>query len=188
MAKLLDDLPTVHLAVSEVRLARNPVSLQTVLGSCVAAVFWSPSLRIGAMCHAALPLCPEKVLRGIDLKPRLRYVDFAIRYLLSRLESLGARRSDLQVKLFGGADVLPLTAPRATGSVGSQNCFSAIRTLQEEGIGLTASDLGGKQGRVIYFRTDTGEVLLRRLSSSDAVDADNGADIAEELGEPETQA
>jgi chemotaxis protein CheD len=180
MARLIDELPTVHLAVAEVRLARSPVFLQTVLGSCVAAAFWSPKLAIGAMCHGALPRCPEKLLRGLDLKPRLRYVDYAIRYLVSRLCSLGARRSELEVKLFGGGDVLPLTGPRTTESVGRQNCIAAIRTLKEEEIKVTASDLGGRQGRVIYFRTDTGEVLLRRLSSREIEDVDEVV-IAQEL-------
>lgn len=185
MAHLADDLPTVQLAVAEVRLSRRPVFLQTILGSCVAATFWSPSLRIGAMCHGALPQCPDKLLRSIDLKPRLRYVDFAIRYLLGRLDSLGAPRSQLQVKLFGGGDVLPLTGSRTTESVGRQNCIAALRTLQEEGIQVTASDLGGKQGRVIYFRTDTGEVFLRRLSASEVADVDRAA--LPELGEAESK-
>lgn len=185
MARLVDDLPTVRLAVAEVRLARNPVFLQTVLGSCVAAAFWSPSLRIGAMCHGALPRCPEKLLRERDLKPCLRYVDYAIRYLLGRLSALGAPRFELQVKLFGGADVLPLTGPRTAKTVGRQNCLAAVRTLEEEGIPLTASDLGGRQGRVIYFRTDNGDVLLRRLSASDVADVDD-AFIAGELAEGES--
>ena len=186
MARLLDELPTVHLAVAEVRLARNPVFLQTVLGSCVAAVLWSPSLRIGAMCHGALPYCPEKLLRGLDLKPRLRYVDYAIRYLIDRLCSLGACRSELQVKLFGGGDVLPLSGPRTTESVGKQNCLAAIRTLEQEGIAMAASDLGGKQGRVIYFRTDTGEVLLKRLSARDVGAVDDAA-MALEFKEAESK-
>jgi chemotaxis protein CheD len=180
MARIIDELPTVHLPVAEVRLSRNPVFLQTVLGSCVAATFWSPRLRIGAMCHGALPRCPEKLLRGLDLKPRLRYVDYAIRYLVNRLCSLGAGRSELEVKLFGGGDVLPLTGRRTAESVGSQNCVMAVRTLREEEIQVIASDLGGRQGRVIYFRTDTGEVLLRRLSSREIEDVDD-PEIAQEL-------
>jgi len=122
-----------------------------------------------------LPRCPRKLLNSVDAKARLRYVDYSIRYLVSRVCSLGAPRSELQVKLFGGADVLPLSPPRTTASVGSQNCLAAIHTLEEEGVGLTASDLGGKQGRVIYFRTDTGEVLLRRLSASDLAEVDEEA-------------
>jgi chemotaxis protein CheD len=186
MARLLDDLPTVRLAVGEVRLARNPVFLQTVLGSCVAASFWSPSLRIGAMCHGALPHCPDKLLRETDLKPRLRFVDYSIRYLLGRLLALGAPRFELQVKLFGGADVLPLTGSRAKESVGRQNCLAALRTLEEEAITMAASDLGGRQGRVIYLQTDTGEVLLRRLMASEAVHVDEAAGI-DEMGEAEAK-
>lgn len=179
MARLVDDLPTVRLAVAEVRLVRKPVFIQTVLGSCVAASFWSPRLRIGAMCHGALPWCPEKMLAESDHRPRLRYVDYAIRYLVRRLCSLGAPRVELEVKLFGGADVLPLSAARVTESVGRQNCMAAVRTLEQEQIEPAASDLGGTQGRVIYFRTDTGEVLLRRLPSSEAAEAERAALLKE---------
>jgi chemotaxis protein CheD len=186
MARRAEGLPTVQLAVAEVRLSRNPVYIQTILGSCVAAAFWSPSLQIGAMCHGALPHCPDKLLRGLELKPRLRYVDYAIRYLFGRLCALGADRSQLQVKLFGGGDVLPMNLSRTTQSVGRQNCLAAIRTLEEEGLQISASDLGGKQGRVIYFRTDTGEVLLRRLSATEAAIVDETV-IAPEVWEAESK-
>jgi chemotaxis protein CheD len=79
---------------------------------------------------------------------------------------LGARRGELQVKLFGGGDVL-VTGEFAAPTVGSQNKLAALRTLEEENLTLTASDLGGDHGRVIYFNTGTGEVLLRRLQPSE---------------------
>ena len=172
MARLEDDLPIVHVAAAEVCVTRKPMFLQTVLGSCVAATFWCPRLRIGAMCHGALPCCPEKLVRETDLKSQLRYVDYAIRYLARRLGSMGAHRSELEIKLFGGADVLPISSRRPGDSVGRQNALIATRTVEEEGLRLIVSDLGGKSGRVIYFRTDVGDVLLRRLASAELAAAD----------------
>jgi chemotaxis protein CheD len=167
-----DDLPRVHVAAGEMCVARKPRLLETVLGSCVAAVIWSRRLKIGGICHGALPQCPPDLLRDRGPKACLRYVDFSIRYLAQEVSALGATREELEVKLFGGADVLPIAGSRAGGSVGSLNCSIALRTLEEENFRLITSDLGGTQGRVIYFNTETGEVFLRRLQASETVDQD----------------
>jgi chemotaxis receptor (MCP) glutamine deamidase CheD len=152
-----------RLAVAEARIVEGPAIIETILGSCVAAVFWHPESKVGAMCHAALPVCPPSVARSPDPTPGLRYVDYSLRYLLTRLKSKGIDPARLQVKLFGGANVLAYDPARQT--VGRQNCLTAKRILQEEGLHLDASDLGGALGRVIYLRTDSGEVFLRRLQA-----------------------
>ncbi len=102
-------------------------------------------------------------------------MDFVIREMARRLESLGAVRAEIQVKLFGGADVLSVNVDSARPSVGKLNCEAAIRVLAEEGLVVAASSLGGKSGMHIRFRTGTGEVLLRRLDSIAPVERPNSA-------------
>jgi chemotaxis protein CheD len=93
-------------------------------------------------------------------------VDFCIRYLAGQFDSLGASRHEVEVKLFGGADVLPVANNRRDRpTVGALNCRTATEVLAEEGFKVTASDLGGVRGRRIHFNTGTGEVLLVRLGS-----------------------
>ncbi len=157
------ELPRVHLAASEVCLARTPTVIETVLGSCVAATFWSPRFRVGAMCHGALPCCPQAYLNDGDSMRGLRYVDYAIGYLVERFTRLGVPLSEVVVKLFGGADMLKVFTTRSVATVGRQNCVSALETLKQHGLQASSTDLGGRRGRVIYFRTDTGEILMRRL-------------------------
>jgi chemotaxis protein CheD len=90
-------------------------------------------------------------------------MDYAIRDIASRFDKLGARRAEVQIKLFGGADVLnPSSSSRPT--VGRLNQEAAIEVLRDEGFEVTASSLGGNLGLKIFFDTGTGEVLLRRLS------------------------
>jgi len=161
-----NELPRVHLGVSEVHIARTPALIDTVLGSCIAAVFWSPRLRIGGMCHGALPRCPDPP--AADCVRNLRYVDFAIHYLAGRFRAFGVSTAEVKVRLFGGADMLKVIAPRAAASVGRQNCEAAIEALEAAGITPVTTDLGGLQGRVVYFKTDTGQVFLRRLRAIDA--------------------
>ena len=93
-----------------------------------------------------------------------RYVDFAIRDVARQFDTLGARRSEVQVKLFGGADVL-LVGDEAISkpTVGKMNCEAAMEVLREEGFQVVASSLGGTAGLNIRLDTRNGEVRLRRL-------------------------
>jgi chemotaxis protein CheD len=157
------ELPSVYLHPGEVHLARTPTILKTLLGSCVGATFWDPRAGLGALCHGVLPRSP----RQVSPAEGYRYVDFSIRDLLRRFESLGARRSEMQVKLFGGADVLPVSKANTKATVGRQNLEIALEVLREENLKAIASDLGGNLGRAIQFHTGTGEVSLRRLQKAE---------------------
>lgn len=158
------ELVEVYLQPGEMFLAREPTIIRTLLGSCVGVSFFSRRMGIGALCHAMLPKCPEGALR--DLRPEVgyRYVDFAIRDLARKFDALGAHRAEVQIKLFGGADVLlagPEVSTRAT--IGSLNCETALEVLRTEGFQVAASSLRGKSGLNIHFNTGNGEIRLRRL-------------------------
>jgi len=75
----------ISIQPGELYIARTPLMLQTILGSCVSVTFWSKRLALGAMCHGVLPKCP----RGAALREQFRYVDSAIRYLLQQLDASG---------------------------------------------------------------------------------------------------
>jgi chemotaxis protein CheD len=166
MIQRVEVLPDLNLQPGELYLARSPAILRTILGSCVGVTFWSARLGAGALCHGVLPRCPPGWPPASNPSEGHRYVDFSIRYLAQQFDALGASRRELQVKLFGGADVLPVGEPREGRlTVGGQNCQAAIEVLAEEGFTVSASDLGGSRGRRIHFHTGTGEVLLHRLAS-----------------------
>lgn len=157
-------LPDLDLQPGELYLARSPAILRTILGSCVGVTFWSSRLGAGALCHGVLPRCPRNWPLGYAASEGYRYVDFSIRYLARQFDALGASRREVQVKLFGGADVLPAGKRGGQPTVGALNCGVAEEVLAEEGFVVSASDLGGVRGRRIHFHTGTGEVLLTRLA------------------------
>ena len=158
-------LPKLILQPGELYLARGPAILQTILGSCVGVTFRSERLSAGALCHGILPRCPAEWPVNSSLAEGQRYVDFSIRYLARRFDALGATRQEVEVKVFGGADVLPVSTERESMTVGAQNCQAALEVLAEEGFTVLASDLGGLCGRSVQFDTGTGEVLVHRLAS-----------------------
>jgi len=163
MLELEGELAEVYLLPGELHLARRPALIRTILGSCIGVTFWSAQLGVGALCHSLLPRCPAPSPFGISPAAGRRYVDFAIRDLVRQFDELGACRTELEVKLFGGADVLLVKPESVRPTVGRMNIDAAIEIVKSEGLNVTASSLGGTSGLSIKFNTRSGEVLLRRL-------------------------
>jgi chemotaxis protein CheD len=151
----------VYVKPGESHLVQEPAIFKTLLGSCVGITFLVPRLGIGALCHPVLPVCPPKS-QNMTLEGGRRFVDFAIRDLARQLDQLKVRRSEVQVKVFGGADVL-FVAADSRQTVGALNAECAVRVLEEEGFQVSASRVGGTVGIHIQFDTRSGEVLLRKL-------------------------
>jgi chemotaxis protein CheD len=165
MIEIATSLPEVNLQPGELHLTRNPTILQTILGSCVGVTFWSKRLGAGALCHGVLPRRPKQLYSG-DPAVDGRYVDFSIQYLARAFDSLGAGRKEVEVKVFGGSDVLPVSLSRgARDTVGALNTQAALEVLEAEGFTVLASDLGGNRGRKIQFDTGTGIVLVYKLNA-----------------------
>ncbi|GAB4301814.1 MAG: chemotaxis protein CheD [Desulfuromonadia bacterium] len=150
---------TEHLFLKpgEVVVSRKPMLVSTILGSCVAVTFFSPGLRIGAICHAMLPI-------SRDGREDLRYVDSAISKIHRRMTELGAGK-DLLVKLFGGATVLDGGEAGGRRTIGEQNIAVAEEILQRLGLSIECRDTGGTAGRKLLFCTRTGDVYIRRMRS-----------------------
>jgi chemotaxis protein CheD len=164
MFEIDEELRAVYLQPGELFVSQEKTVISTVLGSCVGATFWSERLRVGGMSHSQLPKCPitDDV---VSLAEGRRYVDFAIRDLARQFDELGLDRSSIQVKLFGGADVLPVKSGMSSWTtIGSQNCEEALTVLEQEGFHAIASSLRGSVGRKIQFYSETGDVLVRCLS------------------------
>jgi chemotaxis protein CheD len=157
-------LPEVFVQPGEARLVREPSILRTLLGSCIGIAFRIPRLGVGALCHPMLPRCPARSAAILSRSAGRRYVDFAIRDLARHFDQLGASRDEVEVKLFGGGDVLLTGNTSMRPTVGSLNIEVAMKVLEEEGFAVSASSLGGKRGVNIHFNTQTGEVLLQRHS------------------------
>jgi chemotaxis protein CheD len=73
----------------------------------------------------------------------------------------GGRRERLEVKVFGGGNVLP-----SMTAIGTNNINFVRNYLATEGFRISAEDLGGESPRkVIYFPT-TGKVMMQRVALS----------------------
>ena len=152
-------ISTVFLKPGEIFIAREPTVISTVLGSCVSVTMFNPRHMVGGMCHALLPGSDES--SGNDA---FRFVDTAILYLVRGFTSLGIKRADIEVKLFGGSDVLDArVGENIPATIGTQNVERAREIIRREHLILVAEDVRGKQGRKLFFHTNTGGVLLKRI-------------------------
>jgi chemotaxis protein CheD len=155
------NLPVVHLKPGELVITKKPTLAVTVLGSCVAAVMYNARLEIGAMCHGVLP---EDNGKGHE-DEFFRYVDNSIHYMIDTLSKMGISRTEIDVKLFGGANRLLPDSDRIQAiSVGRRNAEVALEIITSRGMNLTAHDLGGNQGRKVIFYTQTGKVLMKKIN------------------------
>jgi chemotaxis protein CheD len=159
------ELPAIYLKPGEMFVSDKPASISTVLGSCISVTFFNPRLRIGAICHGLLPMCKKENPCDGSCDEGFRYVDCSIKCMCKTFKSLGIEPSEIEVKIFGGADTI--FKDGNTESVGIQNTKIALSMLKDRNLKLKASDTGGSRGRKLIFFSHTGEVLVKRLRGNE---------------------
>lgn len=157
----------IYLKPGEMHFAETPTIVTTVLGSCVSVVMYSIRHGAGAICHGMLPSYKGSGSPDFISQEGLRYVDFAIERMLKKFYDKGIAESELDVKLFGGAEMLPNSHSSANLTVGKQNVEIAQKIIKARNLDLVTFDVGGLQGRKIIFYTHTGDVFLKRLRKTE---------------------
>lgn len=147
----------------EYLVTANDVMLVTVLGSCVSACVRDPVAGVGGMNHFMLP---ESDLGGA-VSESARYGSYAMEMLINEMLKRGARRSRLEVKLFGGAAILP---GFTVSNVGDRNVRFARAYAAAEGLRIAGEDLLDVVARRVHYFPRTGRVMLKRLPSVQQVE------------------
>lgn len=132
--------------------------LATILGSCVSACIRDPYAGIGGMNHFLLPGDGSISQLG----EAARYGGFAMESLINGILKAGGRKDRLEVKVFGGGNVI-----NNSQRIGSKNAAFIRSFLKQEGIPIVSEDLEGDLPRRIHYFPDTGKVLMRKLSAKD---------------------
>lgn len=149
-----------RVGISEYLVRRAPGLLVTYgLGSCLGIILHDAHAGIGGLAHTLLPQPRE----GMDLSRPAKFVDAAIRLMLTDLLRLGGRKERLVAKIFGGANMFEGLQQSGKEGIGQRNIRCARETLQEIGIPLVAEDTGGNYGRTLEFDVASGAVLVRSV-------------------------
>ncbi len=152
------DIDAAKILPGEYYVTGCDMVLVTVLGSCVTACIRDKLSGIGGMNHFMLPDAnPDK---DSPFGESARYGAFAMEVLINSLIKLGAHRTLLEAKVFGGGNVLP---GMTVANVGQRNADFVLRFLETEKIGVAARDLVDVYPRKIYFFPKSGRVLMKKL-------------------------
>jgi len=130
----------------------------TVLGSCVSACIRDRVTGIGGMNHFMLP--DGGADADSPVSASMRYGTYAMEVLINDLLKAGARRENLEAKVFGGGNVL---RGFIAINVGERNAQFVRDYLRAENIRVVAEDLNDIYPRKVYFFPRSGKVLVKKL-------------------------
>ncbi|MCW5978805.1 MAG: chemotaxis protein CheD [Bryobacteraceae bacterium] len=148
----------VNLRPGEFHATKEGLWIRTVLGSCVAVCLYDRAAGVGGMNHFMLPGSGPQ-----EAQFPARYGVDAMKLLINRIVALGGAHGRLSAKAFGGANVLRLNSTLPT--VADGNVSFLLRFLEDEGIPLQSSRLGGDDALDVRFFTGSARTLVRPVRS-----------------------
>ena len=152
------DTQAAKILPGEYYYTAKDMLIVTVLGSCVSACIRDRVSGLGGMNHFMLP--DGGADNNSPVSASARYGTFAMEILINSLLKSGARRDNLEAKVFGGGAVLKgFTAM----NVGERNAAFVQTFLKNERIRIVAEDLNDIYPRKVYFFPRTGKVLVKKL-------------------------
>jgi len=137
--------------------------LDTVLGSCVSACIRNPKTGVGGMNHFMLPHPRGESGDSWNAVAgtATRYGSASMEQLINKILGTGGLRSDLEVKIFGGARVLA-----ASTDVGQHNVEFVRDFLKQEGLKVASEDVGDVTPRHVQYFPSTGRVRVKHLAGT----------------------
>lgn len=149
----------ITVGMGDLRVSDDPegVIVTYALGSCIAVIVYDPARRAGGMIHYMLPqssLAPEKALA----KPAM-FADTGVPLLFEQLYALSCKKSQLIVKVVGGANIHD---ENGTFEIGKRNYVMLRKMFWKVGVPVAAEDVGGSASRTTRLNLATGVTTVRR--------------------------
>ncbi|MED5371965.1 MAG: chemotaxis protein CheD [Myxococcota bacterium] len=147
--------PEVRVGISDLGLSRDPngTVVTHALGSCIGVFIYDPVVKVGGCLHYMLP-----VAKGRQGNPA-QFADTGVPLLFEKAYALGATKSNLVVKVCGGAE---MNADSDMFKIGKRN-FTVLRKLfYRAGVVMAATDVGGHESRTGRLYLDTGKLIVTK--------------------------
>jgi chemotaxis protein CheD len=122
------------------------IAFKTLLGSCVAIMFYDKVQKIKGMNHFLLPTTKNS---NEDMK----YGLYSVEAMLNEMYKLGCRKENMSAKISGGADIMQLNMS-AIASIGHRNVEFAKDFCKAEGFKIVSEHTRGDRGRLILLTGD----------------------------------
>jgi len=138
-------------------VSEEPKVVYTVLGSCISVCLRDPFAKVGGMNHFMLA-APSNTEGHDNWADSGRYGSFAMEMLINEILKRGGKKNRLEAKVFGGGKIYD-----STMDIGAKNAAWALDYLEQEGLPLMKANVGDVCPRKVYFFTDSGKVLMKKL-------------------------
>jgi len=138
------------------------IAFKTLLGSCVAIMFFDKSTKIRGMNHFLLPTTDNN---NDDMK----YGLYSVEAMLNEMYKLGCNKNNMVAKISGGADIMQLNVNSL--SIGQRNVEFAKDFCKSEGFPLISEHTRGKHGRLILLANefDTFIKVTKRIETDSKI-------------------
>ena len=136
----------------------DDILVMTTLGSCIAACLWDRERRVGGLNHFMLPEAGGAADSG-------RYGAFAMELLVNELIKLGASRTTMEAKVFGGGAVI---GGMNSLNVGERNTRFVLDYLKTERIAVVSKDVLDVYPRKVCFLPASGKAIVKRLATTNS--------------------
>ena len=138
-------------------VSEEPKVVYTILGSCISVCLRDPFAKVGGMNHFMLA-APSNTEGHDNWSDSGRYGSFAMEMLINEILQRGGMKKRLEAKVFGGGKIYD-----GKIDIGAKNAAWALDYLEREDIPLMKANVGDVCPRKVYFFTDSGKVLMKKL-------------------------
>jgi chemotaxis protein CheD len=148
----------IAVGMGELEVSDDPESvlITYALGSCVAVLVHDPVRKVGGMIHYMLPVSaigPDKARE----RPGM-FADTGVPLLFQRMYALSCKKSDLIVKVVGGASI---NDDNGTFDIGRRNYLVLRKMFWKVGVPVRAEDVGGKVSRTTRLFVGSGRATVK---------------------------
>lgn len=150
-----------YLKIADMKVAKKPDTLKTVVGSCIALCLWDKTTLTGGMAHIMMPGS-----NGCNITNKGKYVDTAVESILNEmLKMTDCKQENLVAYIAGGASMFDLSRNnKEEVKIGMKNYLEVKKYLKKFNIKIKSEDTGGILGRRVVFNPGTGEMISKILS------------------------
>ena len=156
----------INVGMGEIQVSKSQGTYLAApgLGSCIGVTVYDPKVKVAGMVHVVLP---DSSNSNKEITSPGKYADTAIPELLDKVTKLGAIKSNLIVKISGGAQMFNLEKGGNILNIGMRNNIAVKAALSKEGLILKAADVGGNKGRTVKLEVSTGRVSVRIIGQQE---------------------
>lgn len=158
ITQIVKGMPTHTIIGGEFAVVKDDenISFKTLLGSCVAIMFYDKNVKVKGMNHFLLPSTENS---NEDMK----YGLYSVEAMLNEMYKLGCRKENMAAKISGGADVMNIGS--TSKSIGHRNVEFAQTFCQSEGFRILSDHTRGNLGRVILM-ANSFETFIKNVDKS----------------------